>query len=222
MIRAFFVCLLVLLQWNLFGQKRSNRVEYIDEGLTVIDKKSFKKKLKSDLYYAYEYDLDTVLYKRLYLKYYLGKLDDLPRHQLFTLLTRRNNVDTTQNMVIHYQDTLKAKESFARRDEVVWNKDGTHEHLISYNTYIKRHKRCNAFYKKKYRGNLYHFFNFNAGHPEQIKELTWHKDHLKMLRRLFYNNSNNENGWSVTLFPNGDYFIKNWLKTPPAPEVIQL
>lgn len=221
MLRTCLVCILMLIQFNLSGQKRASQVQYIDEGLAVISKKEFKKKLKSDLYYAYEYDLDTVLYKRLYVKYFLGKLDPLSRHQLFSLLTRRNNVDTTQNMVIHYQDTLKAKESFPRRDEIVWNKDGTHKHLISYNTFIKGHNRCNSRYSKKYKGKLYHFYNFNTGHPEQYKDLIWYKDHLKMLRRLFYNNSNNKNGWSVTLFPNGDYFIKNWSMDPKLAEELQ-
>ncbi len=203
----FLLIIFSLVSLSIYCQEK--QTIYIDDGLRVVSKKNFEIKHKSSLYYALEFELDTVLYQKLYLKYFIGKLHDSVRTQLFPFIAQRYKIDTTKTMVIHYKDTLKTKTSYPKKDGIINLGDKGHKHVISYNTFIKGQFKCERKYARKNGIEVYHFFNQNEGHPTIYKDLKWHKDQLQMLRRLFYNNSNNSIYWHVTLHPNGDYFINN-------------
>ncbi|MGA9238370.1 hypothetical protein, partial [Robiginitalea sp.] len=107
---VWLICCLTLM--GAYGQTRDTL--YVDEGYISIDEYAFKKKIHSKLYYERLYDLDTILLKKLFLKYYLGELKPATKNQLFGLLAQRNEVDTTKIIFIHYQDTLKTRDSYPR------------------------------------------------------------------------------------------------------------
>ena len=108
---VWLICCLTLM--GAYGQTRDTL--YVDEGYVTLERTEFDNKLDSDLYYQIIYDLDSVLLKKLFLNYYLGRLQPKKKSQLFGLLTQRNQMDTTQTMLIHYQDTLKRKEFYPKK-----------------------------------------------------------------------------------------------------------
>ena len=195
-----------LLAAHLNGQYR--KTIYVDEGYKKITKFEFQKKKDSKLYYSLSYNLDTAIVKRVLLRYYLGKLNHSKKHQLFSLLKARNGIDTLKSIHIHYLDTLKKINSYSDKDSILVLDNGSHKHLISHDTFLKAHEYC----EKTHSGEnikMYHFYNFNEGHPEEIGKLKWHKDNLQLIRRLFYNGSDNTRRWTIIIHPNGDYAIKN-------------
>lgn len=198
----FFLCLPLLA-----SHAQTRDTIFADEGYVLINRGKFESKLRSKLYYDLEYDLDTVILKKLFLRYYLGQLDSLKKQQLYGILAQRNKVDTTQTMVIHYLDTLKRRDSYPRKEYVVSLKNGGHRHIPSYNTFLKAHKHCMKTYRKQEGIKVYHYYHYNEGHPTAYKGLQWNEDPLDVLRKLFYNESDNTVMWRVFLHPNGDYFV---------------
>jgi hypothetical protein len=188
-----------------YGQSRDTL--YVDEGYVSIDEFAFKKKIHSKLYYERLYDLDTILLKKLFLKYFLGELKPATKDQLFGLLAQRNDVDTTKIIFIHYQDTLKARDSYPREDRVVPLANGGHQHIPSYHSFMRAHRICEKKYRDDPKINMYHFFHFNQGHPLSVKKYTWHKDPLDVIRKLFYNKEDHTRMWSLFLYPDGGYTI---------------
>ncbi len=188
-----------------YGQYRDT--VFVDEGYVVIDKGRFEAKLRSKLYYSLEYDLDTALVQKLFLRYYLGHLKPLEKEQLYGILAQRNQVDTSQTILIHYQDTLKSRDSYPKKEQIVSLKNGGHRHIPSYRTFFKAHKKCMKTYDRQEGIRVYHYFHHNQGHPTAYKDLEWYEDPLDLLRKLFYNKGDNTRMWRVFLYPNGDYLV---------------
>ncbi len=204
----FYIFLIISSLVSLSTYCQEKQTIYLDDGLKVVSKKKFDTKNKSSLYYAMEYELDTALYQKLYLKYFIGKLPDSIRAQLYPFLAQRYKIDTTKTIVIHYKDTLKVKESYPKKGGIVFLENNNHKHVISYSTFLRNQFKCERKYNRKDDREVYHFFDHNEGHPTTYKGLIWHKDQLRLLRRIFYYNSNPVY-WAVTLHPNGDYFVNN-------------
>ncbi|WP_136467876.1 hypothetical protein [Flagellimonas onchidii] len=190
------------------ASSQSKDIVYLDEGYQKISKYEFDRKSNSKLYYALQYDLDTIIFKRVFLKYYMGHLDATDKNQLFALLKHRNGVDTSKTIFVHYKDTLPSIDSFPEKDSIVYFKNGKHRHIVSHKTFVNGHRNCEQSGSTKKIG-IYHFFNFNAGHPIQIDKVKWHQDHHSLLRKLFYNKSDNNRNWTLLIHPNGDFVINN-------------
>ena len=200
---GWILCCLSLMATH--GQSRDTI--FADEGYVLIDRNKFETKLRSELYYDQEYDLDTVILRKLFLKYYLGRLEPLKKEQLYGILAQRNRVDTSQIMLIHYLDTLKRRDSYPKKEYIVNLKNGGHRHVPSYRTFIRGHLKCIKNYDKQEGIKVYHYFNHNEGHTTEYRDLQWYEDPLELLRKLFYNKSDNTRMWWVFLYPNGDYML---------------
>lgn len=201
-----FVIIWICLPLCAFGQVSDTT--YIDEAYRIVSSKEFYKKAKSNLYYTNLYIADTTIYNKIFLKYYIGELEEEKRVQLFSLLSQRNAIDTTKSILIHYKDTLHSKDHYPKKDTVIKYKDGSHKHIISYRTFLRQHRQCEKQYSSK-NIQMYHFINFNNGHPLEVKKLKWRKDPLNILRRMFYNHSDNMRFWTILIHPNGEYAINN-------------
>jgi hypothetical protein len=188
-----------------FGQTRDTL--WVDEGYVVISRAQFEKKLRSKLYYSREYDLDTAFVQKLFLKYYLGRLEPQKKEQLYSILAQRNQMDTTQTMLIHYLDTLKSRDSYPKNEKIVTLKDGSHRHIPSYRNFIRAQVKCEKNFEKQEGIRVYHYFHHNEGHPTSYKNLQWFEDPLNLLRKLFYNKSDHTRMWWLYLYPNGDYMV---------------
>lgn len=189
-------------------------LKYIDENFTEISKIEFERKNNSSVYITKTYYLDTVTYKSVFLRYYMGKLAQGKKNQLFRILSQRNRLDTTKALLIHYKDSLKSKKTFPSRDSIAYLKNGVHKHISSHKTFVRQHKNCEKDNSRK-QITMYHFYNHNDGHPDVIKKMVWHKDHLSLLRKLFYNPSLNNKYWTILIHPNGDYVV-NYFGVRPS------
>jgi len=188
------------------AQKKVDTV-YIDETNNVISKLSFLSKTNSSIYYGLIYDLDSVVYKKLRLSYFFGKLERIKKQQLFKLLSKRNGIDTTQALFFHYSDTLKSKNDFPKENTVVSLKNGGHKHLNSYNRFLKIHKQCLKVEKTYKKTKIIHFYNINQGHPNQVGKLIWYKDYSKVIGNMFKDYYGTFKCFIVR--PNGEYFVYN-------------
>ncbi|PHQ60366.1 MAG: hypothetical protein COC08_07465 [Maribacter sp.] len=113
-----------------------------------ISRAKYKKKLKSFIYYEKRYNFENSTIKELRISYKFGKLEDQVKHQLFSILKQRNHVDTTQTIIVHYKDSLKAKNKFPQKDRIVTFEGGSHEYQISYNSFVYSDIQCKLRYKK--------------------------------------------------------------------------
>lgn len=201
---TIFIILIGFQYFNLYSQIK--KTLYVNEDFKEISKLEFDKKHNSSIYGTKTYDLDTIVYKSTFLRYYMGKLEKTKKKQLYSLLVQRNNVDTTKSILIHYKDTLKTIGSFPTVDSFVYYKKGGIRRIVSHNTFIKVHKDCEREYSKKHI-TTYHFFNHNEGHPLEIKKIIWRQDYLGLLRKLFFTSRVKNKYWTILLHPNGDYVV---------------
>ncbi|NER18498.1 hypothetical protein [Spongiivirga citrea] len=206
MSRISIILFFFLLSNHSFSQKKKI---YFDESGKKVSSLIFDQKLYSSIYYGVNYHTKDYDVSTLYLNYYIGKIDSIKKHQLFSLLSQRNQIDTTKTILIHYKDSLKSIASFPEKDTVIQLKNGRHKHLHSHITFLKQHENCVRRFKRKKDINVYHFYTSNDGHPEIYDNLKWHKDHLQMLKKLFSNRENLGYYWHLVIHPNGDYFVYN-------------
>ncbi len=205
-VRKFSFLLILIFCLKNYAQEKTQI--YVDENLNKISKSVFTKKLNSPLYYAYSYDSDSLVVKRVFLKYFMGNLPKSKRHQLFSLLKQRNAVDTTKSILIHYNDTLKAKKSFPIKDSIIKLKNGNHRHIDSYETFARIHKKCVQANSNKFL-NVYHYYNVNKSNDLSTRKESWQKDHLGLIRKIFHNNSYNTAYWYLIIHTNGDFVINH-------------
>lgn len=185
------------------AQKKVDTV-YLGEKDNFISKMEYKNKINSPLYYALIYDLDTVVCKKARLSYFFGKIELIKKQQLFKLLSKRNNIDTTQVLVFHYIDTLKNKNQFPEKDLIQNLNNGKHKHIISYKTFIRQHKECLRKYKNT---KVLHYYDVNSDHPERVGRVVWYKDPSSVIRKIFRDSYRRFNFFIVK--PNGEYYVHN-------------
>ncbi len=205
----FFFAL--LLCSNSIAQAKINKKDtiYSDENDQIIDKRVFNFKYKSNLFYGIRFENDTIVLNRLRFTFLFGEIEDSKKNQIFKLIAKRNKVDTTQLIVIHYTDTLKSMDEFPKNNSIVYNKDSTtHKHVYSHKNFILSHKKCIKNFKKNKKANVYHFYNINNGHPEKFKEYTWQKDHYRLITNMFSDSYKRFN--TIIINPDGDFFCFNF------------
>lgn len=177
---------------------------YLNEHREIIPKFQFEKKSKSTIYYEKMFEQDTIVYKMVFLSYFLGNLQKEKKEQIFKLLNQRNNVDTTKTVLIHYKDILKAPDSFPKRDTIVNYVDGSHRHLPSFRTFKLQHKSCIKQYKKDV--IVYHFYEHNEGKSMDYN-YGWFEDPLGLLKKTFNNSPATDYFWHIIIFPDGRFAI---------------
>jgi hypothetical protein len=204
--KYFIANLFFLVVVSSYSQVKKKTI-YLNENYTEITKREHHKKLKSKIYHSLTYDLDSLVYKKLRLSHFFGKLDKLKKQQLFKLLYVRNSIDTTKTLVFHYKDTLKLKSEFPKNDTVVFLKNGRHKHLISYKKFLKQHTNCVKKHNQFTNVTVVHYYHINNGHQDVIGELIWYKDPSGIIKRLF--SDTYENFKYFILKPNGTFFIQS-------------
>jgi len=197
---------LLLLVFTCVAQKKVDTV-YLGESDDFITKIEYNNKVNSPLYYSLTYDLDTVVYKKTRLSYFFGKIELKKKQQLFKLLNKRNNIDTTQVLVFHYIDTLKNRNQFPKIDLIKNLDDGKHKHIISYKTFMRQHKECLRKYKKYKNTKVLHYYNINNNHPKKIGDIVWYKDPSGVIKNIFRDSYKRFKFF--ILKPNGEYYIHN-------------
>ncbi len=205
---VFFLCFII--SYSCFSQQKDTI--YFNFSGEQIHRDNFYKKVNSSLFGATMYDLDTIVVLKTRRSYLFGEINDKERNQLFKLINKRNHVDTTKTMVIHYIDTLKAVHQFPRREKIIQLEGGGHRHDITHRTFIRGGKNCRKTFSKYKHSNVYHFYKFNNGHPKAFKKLTWEKDNYKLIRKItaFDFKSN----YVIAISPKGDFFIFDWVEYP--------
>lgn len=203
--RKFYFLLILIFCLKGYAQKKTDI--YVDENLKYISETQFCKKKESPLYYGFNYSTKDTLLSRLFLSYDMGKLNKKSKNQLFSLLSQRNNVDTTRRILIHYRDTLFSKNNYPRIDSILYSSKN-HLGKNSYESFIQGVINC----ENEENGNdikVYHFYKHNQGHPKEIKEVSFNQDHLGMVNRLFHNTDGLHRYWAVLIFPDGRYIRNN-------------
>ena len=226
MFKAFvFLYLTVFLSFSLNSQ---SKIVYVNEVNKIISQSEFNSKINSPIYQGLKFPLnDSIIIKKIRFKYFFGSLNSKKKKQLFQLLSKRHNVDTSKIMVLHYDDTLKLKSSFPKRNRTVFydslgrevNVDKIsggynfrqmtnvvkHLHQTNYRRFLSEHKKCLRRYSKNKETVILHFFNFNEGHPTEYKGLVWSKDYGSVLKTMFFDAY--QSYQSILLYPNGDYYL---------------
>lgn len=203
---------------------------YADENDFPISKEIFNKKLSAPIYYGLRFDTDTLVLQKIKLKFYIGELESNTKHQLFKLLNKRHQIDTTKVLIIHYSDTLKLPNEFPKRNYVVF-KDSLdnivkviqgpttfvdlnkirsvkkQEHFWSYKTFIREQKKCmKSHVKYKDEAQVLHFYNQNNGHPEKLNELRWYKDYGLVIKKILMSIENEFD--VIIIHPDGDFYVQ--------------
>ncbi len=207
---------------------------YIDENGKSTSKKIFNNKLNSSIYYGMKYVGDTLVLQEINYRYRFGKLMPITKSQLFKLLNKTNGIDTTKAMVIHYIDTLPSKSKFPKHNKIVnydslgneikkpieshgitdgvvfdltnLRKIAKHVHVQNYRKFISSHKSCVRKYNKYKKDSfLFHFYNYNGGHPNEVKQLKWYQDYGGLLKKNFIRNENQFN--LLMIKPTGEFLV---------------
>lgn len=215
---------------------------YADESNHYISKDEFYKKVNSSIYYGLRFDTDTLVLQKIRFRYYLGSLPITIKSQLFKLLNRRHQIDTTKTLVIHYTDTLKSAEEFPKRSSIVYRDSlnnivkipntGTfidlkgiedikkHEHIWNYKKFINQHKKCIKNHKKFSEvASVLHFYNYNNGHPEKVKNLMWYKDYGSVINKIFADSY--KNFQQLIVYPNGDFYVQTMNGNIPYDDLVR-
>lgn len=203
LLTLFFVAL-----FNLsFSQHAVNDV-YLDETNKIIDERTFELKALSSVYYSMDFIFENRKYHKLRFEYFLGKIPDTKKSQLFKLLYQRHKIDTTKLLLIHYTDTLKSIDQFPKKNMIVYNADSTsHEHLISHKQFVKNHKKCIKDHKRYKNLNVLHMYEHNNGHPDKFDEVVWYKDDLGIIKKLF--NDGVFKYYYILIKPDGSFYLEN-------------
>jgi hypothetical protein len=225
-LNAIFFLSLVMCSISMHGQ--SDTI-YLDEKDHYISKDAFYRKMNSSIYYGMRFDMDTIVLEKIRFKYYLGSLPLTLKSQLHKILHKRHQIDTTKTLVIHYIDTLKSAAEFAKRSSIVYrdslnnivkipNSDSfidfdkvrtikKHEHIWSYKEFINQHKKCTKNHQKyEDVASVLHFYNHNNGHPDEVKNVKWFKDHGSIVKKIFADSY--KNFQQIIIYPNGDFYIQ--------------
>ncbi|MEM5564473.1 hypothetical protein WNY78_05140 [Psychroserpens sp. AS72] len=182
---------------------------FLNETNQPIIKKSFNLKLDSPLFSSLRFENDTLVLYKLRFSHLFGKLKISQKHQLFSLLNSRNNVDTTKVMIIHYQDSLKPINEFAKKTGIAYNKDSTtHRHVMSHKTFVVKHKDCVRKLSKRNKSNVYHYFKVNNGHPLEFKKAKWYEDYYGLIDKLFRDSYSRF--FTIVIHPDGSFYCKNY------------
>ncbi|MBP0905146.1 hypothetical protein ACFSKN_05800 [Mariniflexile gromovii] len=229
------VIILFLFVLNLSVVYAQRDTIYVDENGKSISKKVFANKMNSSIYYGMRYSGDSLVLQEINYRYRFGQLMPIPKSQLFKLLNKRHGIDTTKTLVIHYIDTLLAKSKFPKHNKIVsydslgheiknpikshrisdgvvfdlnnLRKVAKHVHVQNHRSFIKSYKSCVRKFKKLKNDNvLFHFYNYNEGHPNEVKQVKWYQDHGGLLKKMFVQGKNQFN--SLIIKPSGEFFVE--------------
>lgn len=197
----------------------TKKVSFYDIDNTPISKKEFRRKALSEVYFYLEFEIDNHILYKLQWRYFYAKLNKTDKRQLFQLLSSKNDVDTTKTIVIHYTDTLKNKSEYPKESLTIFNKDSSkHKHLVSYEAFLDGYKKCyDKFDSRKAYANIYHFYNVNNGHPNQLGKYVWKKDNHNVLKALFIKNLKNPG--IIIINTKGEYFVHYRYDFTPEPRL---
>lgn len=205
---------------------------YSDENNRLISKDLFDRKMNSALFHGLRYETDTLVLNKIRFNYYFGELDPTIKSQLFKLLSKRNSVDTSKTLVIHYLDTLKSIEEFPKKTETVFfdslNNEveipkfnnsyldltslgniKSHIHVKNYKTFVREYKRCIKKHKKYNETvDLLHFYGYSRGNLQEMNYgVDWLKDYGLVVKKVFSDGFKNFN--IIILHPDGEFFMQS-------------
>ncbi|APY10037.1 hypothetical protein BWZ22_01725 [Seonamhaeicola sp. S2-3] len=230
--KLIIVLLAIMHSPMLFGQQD---VIHIDENGKSISANVFKTKISSSIYHGVRYDTDSLVLQEIKYNYRFGKLLPNAKKQLFQLLSLRHQIDTTRILMIHYIDTLRAVSEFPKKSSTILydslnqeiksvqktityplggvkidlsnnQKVYKQEHVLNYRDFINSYKRCYRRYRKYKQVSVFHFYDYNNGHPNELKKLKWFQDYGGVLKKLFFNEKSR--GYNVIIKPSGEFFIE--------------
>ena len=231
-LKSILSLVLFVLSVGVYGQRDTI---YVDENDKPISKEIFNNKLNSPIYSGLRFDADTLILQKIEFKYNFGNITPSVKNQLFKLLNKRHQIDTTKTLVIHYQDTLRAKSEFSKISKIVYYdslgkevKTTIKSHQVSegarfefvtkgkatkrvyhesYRDFIYVKKLCYKSYKKYDKtASVLHFYNINNGHPNVLKKLRWYQDYGGLLKKLFFQDK--KKFYTVIIKPSGEFFIE--------------
>lgn len=222
----FFFLFFFIFSASIYGQLDTI---YADENDHYISKDEFHRKVNSSIYYGVRFNTDTLVLQKIRFRYYLGSLPTTVKTQLFKLINKRHQIDTTKTLIIHYIDTLKSVDEFPKRSGVVYRDSlnniveipntatfidfssiggiKKHEHIWNYKKFINQHKKCVKEHQKfNDEANVLHFYNYNNGHPDIVKNLKWYRDYGSVIKKIFTDSY--KNFQQIIIYPNGDFYIQ--------------
>ena len=231
-LKSILSLVLFVLSVGVYGQRDTI---YVDENDKPISKEIFNNKLNSPIYSGLRFDADTLILQKIEFKYNFGNITPSVKNQLFKLLNKRHQIDTTKTLVIHYQDTLRAKSDFPKENKTVYYdslnneiekitkktqvpggvkidfsnfyKVSKHVHIQNYSGFLRGQKTCVRSYKKYDKtASVLHFYNINNGHPNVLKKLRWYQDYGGLLKKLFFQDK--KKFYTVIIKPSGEFFIE--------------
>jgi hypothetical protein len=203
--RSLFLILGFIIILNVNAQVKDTI--YIDEEVKIISKSEFILKNNSKLYYAFSYKKGDTIANRLFFSYKMDRLKEKSKNQLFSLLSNRNNVDTSKQILIHYRDTLFSKVNYPRNDSIIYTCKH-HTNKNTFKSFIRNTKKC-VSNKNKENINAYHFFKYNMDSSSALDTKLFFKDPLGIIRKLFHNEDGFHRYWAVLIFPDGRFIVNN-------------
>lgn len=170
-----------------------------------------------------------MLKKLRYVEFY-GKLESTTKNQLFKLLNKRFNIDTSIVWLIHYIDSIPNIDNMPKESGIEFIDSSNkptgifltdkeyksnykkypyrkHKHIFSTNDYLKNI----SSEKKKVKKNVefIHFYNYNAGFPEKkLTDLSYFKDPNSLISNLF--NDRMKLFKVILIHPNGEFYVSKY------------
>ncbi len=222
------IILIFLLPFLSFGQTEV----FLDENMNQIDKKTYNKKCKINIYYCKKDKTDTTIVNKLYYKYQFGKVSNEDFQILKTFFFKSTGIkfSPTSNIIIKYNDSLFGYKSTEEKRKIQYNK-----HLNRYNnsisnirkkgkfpefvphtlkaytkshiSFINRQKKCIELVNKNYNSNAIFLYQFDLDHNIMWPDLNWIQDKYGLFKQLFFKIPNFDG--MLILKPDGNFFVSN-------------
>lgn len=207
------IALPLLMVLFVFNISSAQKVVYIDENMQEIDSTTYFNKCKHIILKCLIYKTNKLKINKVLFKYKFGNTNKKTVKQIrdFAIEQTGRNIDTSQNLLIYFHDTLYSFEArintlkyFEQRDSIVVKY--TTKKLFDKHTYQSRKKirKRETTLQKNYNTALLHFYNFdfdaakNPPQPYLIKDTGFIKN---TFFEAIYNYG------YVILKPDGRYFL---------------
>ena len=229
MMRNSLFILFVLFFTCSYGQKKEI---YYSEKYQLIEKKDFKKRLKSKLFIVTTVENDTAKFHKLRFTEFFGSMDSVKHKQLVSQLTSKYKIDPNRTWYIGYMDSLPNAKKMHKRSGLYYVDTIAKDSIfVPNNRKYKKFDRKNYNYRrhvmsvegfqnflerwpKKVNSNIEFFYLYivNKGFPLNFsKKVRLYKDPKNIVRKVF--NDGQVPYRAIILYPTGEFYVTsgdNW------------
>jgi hypothetical protein len=204
----------------------------VDEDMNYIQKKTYKKKCKLNIYVCKRHKTDTIIINKVYDKYKFGRVsnDHLQEIKIFLFENTETKVNSMKNIIVKYNDSLfgfreieeKRKKHYDKVSEKYKNsltnskkkfkiakyvpltfKSYTKNHI----DFIKTQQKCIKKVNEVFNSEAFYVYHFDQGHNTLWSDLNWIQDKTGVFKKYFFKIPDYDG--MLILRPDGEFFVTN-------------